>query len=77
MKDCKGGDSAGTSNTVLLRVEFATGKPMIREYGELVTKLNSFKLIGKGSVFKQGPRVPVTKKRYFKTHMDASLTDLG
>ena len=59
-----------------LRIAWATLKPERRDYGEVVTGLNSLKLVGEGSVFERGPHVPVTHLGYFKPPADAFLADL-
>lgn len=59
-----------------VRAAWATAKPNRRDYGMVVTELNSSKLVGEGSIFERGPHVPVTHMKYFKPPADAFLADL-
>jgi len=48
------------------RAAWAIAKPERRNYGTVVTELNSSRLVGEGSVLERGPHVPVTHMGYFK-----------
>lgn len=47
-----------------LRAEWAVAKPAKRDYADVVTELNAFKLVGEGSIFERGTYVPVAHMGY-------------
>ena len=60
----------------ILRAAWAAAAHTKKDYGLVVSELNSSKLVGEGSVFERGAHVPVTHMGYFKPPKDAFLADL-
>lgn len=75
---CNMSDNESSIATTMpaVRTAWLTGKPVRRDFGAVITELNSAKLVGEGSVFERGPHVPVTHLNYFKPPDDAFLSEL-
>lgn len=71
-----GGAAGAAAGSRSVRSAWATGTPRRSDYGDVVSELNTLKLVGEGSVFERGPHVPVTHLGYFKPPTDAFLSDL-
>ena len=68
--------STPPSAGVAFTAAWATASPERRDYGTVVTELNSLKLVGEESVVERGHHVPVTHMGYFKPLADAFVSDL-
>lgn len=60
----------------IARAVWATVKPERRDFGAVVTELNSARLVGEGGIFERGPHVLVTHMGYVKPPLDAPFMEL-
>lgn len=60
----------------LLRTALRTLKAGRRDFVQVVTELNTAKLVGEGGIFERGQNVPVTHMEYFMPPADELLDDL-
>lgn len=58
-----------------VRAAWAVAKPQRRDYGAIVTELNSALMVGEGEIYERGPYVPITHMGFFKPPADAFLSE--
>ena len=54
------------TQSAIVRAAWAAAAPAKKDYGLVVSDLNSSKLVGEGDVFERGAHVPVTHVGYFE-----------
>jgi hypothetical protein len=59
-----------------LKAAWKTAAPTRRDFGVVVSELQSMQMVGEGSIFELGVHVPVTHMAFFKPPATAFLSEL-
>jgi hypothetical protein len=71
------GSSASAAATLAtLRTTWKAAMPTRRDFGAVVSELQSTQMVGEGSIFERGAHVPVTHMAFFKPPATAFLSEL-
>ena len=69
-------DNDESPKTPALHAMWATSEPTWHDFAAVINEINAAKLVREGSIFEQGPYVPITHMASFKPPMDAFAVEL-
>ena len=71
-----GSSASATATLAALRTAWKAASPICRDFGAVVSELQSMQMVGEGSIFERGAHVPVTHMAFFKPPATAFLSEL-
>jgi hypothetical protein len=71
-----GSSASATTTLAALKTAWKVATPTRRDFGAVVSELQSMQMVGEGSIFERGAHVPVTHMAFFKPPATAFLSEL-